>query len=274
MSALRLRRVLKPFSQSSGMLGYFAFPSKGSGVHPHAADENGIVLFCAFFQFRAPSGASFGVSRGQVRHQGEPAQFHLLSIVQKLIGMNRGPALDTSLVVVGTLAPVFDSGSVFRHHQDPGPRPFLELRQTADVVRMRVRLKDDFDARTLESQLFNVAADFIGWSFGEWIEQNVALGRVEQKGCVIGQAHIVEVTKDVERLDAPLAALDSARRALLAGAGPFDQSRSAKNGRRRITGNIAPSRQRRMQFLRGMSASPGSDGLYGGSVWESNPCCQ
>src|ERR1700691_283154 len=40
-----------------------------------------------------------------------------------------------------------------------------------------------------------------------------------------------------------------------AGVGLFDQSRSAKNDRRRISGNIAQSRRRRMQFLCGMCVS-------------------
>ena len=107
---------------------------------------------------------------------------------------------------------------------------------------MRVRLKDDFDVGHLESQLFNVAADFIGWSFGEWIEQNVALGRVEQKGCVIGQADIVEVTKDVERLDAPLAAL-RLRPPRFARPAPGPLTNHARlRTIERITGNIAPSR--------------------------------
>jgi hypothetical protein len=51
---------------------------------------------------------------------------------------------------------------------------------------MRMRLKDDFDVGHLEAQFLDVVADFVGWSFGEWIEQDIALGRMEQKGCVIG----------------------------------------------------------------------------------------
>ena len=187
MSGDSERSTAKPCLYWSAMVGLVGlFDELESRIASHAADDDDLVGLTVLLDGQGPRRAARRVPRRAERHEGRAAQRDLVAVLEHPV--------DRVRLVAGPHA--LEKRHVLGHRHDEPAGQLLDEGVALHVIPVRVAAEDDLDVLEVEAQVLHRLAEVRDRILPVGVDQDVPLGRRDQKRREALGADVVEVSSD------------------------------------------------------------------------------
>jgi hypothetical protein len=188
-----------------------------AAVHVGARKKHHGERLFVLTQLHGPRRRAEGVARRQVGHQRRVTQRHAVPVVHSPIDRARRPAEDAVEDGLARAA-VLDEGRVRGRNHDLGAGLLPNEGVRLHVVDVRMARQDELDVAIPKAELLDVGLEARHGRLEPGVEQDVALGRRDQKQRDVVGADVVDVPDHAVRVEVPVRRLHVAWHARPAGA--------------------------------------------------------